>query len=280
MLAGIGLAGSTETPCLVVFSTEAAHHAVALDGFRSDVREVAHGGLDLLALLAEFAAGVTDHDADDRQDYDHDQGQLPVHPDQIAEQEDDGQPFADDYLDGVGRCAGHHRHVVSDAGNQVARIIQVEVGVRQAQQILEKRQSQVMDQPKGNPRQVIVAEVRTDALPEDDHDQQQRNPVGQIEVADHRNVMECRGVWIGESVDEEFQHAGLHRLGRGKDHESQKTNGKCAYERAQVAEEPEVDLQRGIGLGIHRDVCCKWPAEQNAECSMRVDFGLKRAAVR
>ena len=44
------------------------------------MRQVAHGNLDFLAQLAEFTAGTAHHEADDRQDGDHHQRQLPVHP--------------------------------------------------------------------------------------------------------------------------------------------------------------------------------------------------------
>ena len=151
-------AGDAEALRLVVFAAEAANDAVALDGLRGNVGQIAHGRLDLLALLAELAAGAADHDPDDGQDRDHDRGQLPVHPEQIAEKEDDRQSLADDDLDRIGRSAGDHRHVVGDARDQVARVVVVEIGIGQAQQRLEEPDAQFLDQSERDAGQVVVAE--------------------------------------------------------------------------------------------------------------------------
>ncbi|MNZ56265.1 hypothetical protein D3C78_742100 [compost metagenome] len=80
LLVGVALACIGKTLLLVALTAKAADHAVALNGFRGHVGDIAHGHLDLLALLAEFLAGGTDHHGDDRQDSQHHQGQFPVHP--------------------------------------------------------------------------------------------------------------------------------------------------------------------------------------------------------
>jgi hypothetical protein len=95
------------------------------------VRQVAHGRLYLEALAAELPAGTADHDANDRQDGDHYQRQSPVHPQQVAEQEDDRHPLTDDDLDGIGRGTGDHGHVVGDSRDQMAGVVLVEIAVRQ-----------------------------------------------------------------------------------------------------------------------------------------------------
>lgn len=60
--------------------------------------QIAHGRLNLPALLAKLATGAAGHHTDDRQDGEHDQCQLPVHPQQVAE-ENDRKTFADEHFD-------------------------------------------------------------------------------------------------------------------------------------------------------------------------------------
>ncbi|MOA35965.1 hypothetical protein D3C78_1574620 [compost metagenome] len=125
---------------------------------------VAHGILNLLALLAEFLAGHGNHQRDDWQDRQQHQGQLPVHPQQIAEQEYHRQPLADHHLDRISRRAGNHGYVVGDARDQVTGIVAVVVAIGQDQQIIEQRATQVMHHPACHLGQIVVAEERAYAL--------------------------------------------------------------------------------------------------------------------
>ncbi|MNG20484.1 hypothetical protein D3C84_1047410 [compost metagenome] len=105
---------------LVGLATKAAHHAVTLDGFRRDVHDIAHRHLDLLALLAKLSTCTADHQGDQRQNGEHHQGQLPVHPEQGSEQENHRHTLAKHHLDCIGGGSGDHGHVEGDARNQVA----------------------------------------------------------------------------------------------------------------------------------------------------------------
>ncbi|MNJ44973.1 hypothetical protein D3C77_400470 [compost metagenome] len=142
------MAGIGETLLLVAFTAEAAHHAVALDGFRGNVGYITHCHLDLFALLAEFLAGATDHYRDDWQDCQHHQGQFPVHPQQVNEQEHHRQAFTNHHLDSIGGGAGNHGYVEGDARNQVTGVVGVEVTVGQHQQLVEQFDAQIMHQPQ------------------------------------------------------------------------------------------------------------------------------------
>ena len=244
LLGRVVLAGPAEAVDLVGLAAEAAHRPVTLNGFRGDVGQVAHGCLDLLALLAELAAGAADHDADDGQDGDHHRGQFPVHPHQVAEQEDDGQPFADDHLDRVGGGAGDHGHVVGDARDQVAGIVLVEIAVGQLQQLVEQRLAQVVDQAQRNLGQVIVAEEGADAAPDDDQHHQDRHAVHELHAAEQWQRVVGRFHRGAEAVDEILEHGGEHRLRRGEDDEADQADREQGDEGAQVAQEPEVDFQR------------------------------------
>ena len=222
LLVGIALAGVEEALLFIGFAAEAAHHPVALDGFRGDVGDVAHGHLDLLALLAELAAGGSHHHRDDRQDRQHHQGQLPVHPQQVEEQEDHGQALTDHHLDGIRGRSGDHGHVEGDARDQVAGAVRVEIAVRQHQQLVEQGDPQVMHQPQGNLGEEEVAEERAQPLPGSDQDDQQRHRVDQVQVAQPGPLhirKQCR-VRIGEAVDEILEDARQHRLGRREDQET------------------------------------------------------------
>ena len=104
---------------LVLFAAEAAHHSIALNGFGGHVGHITHGDLNLLALLAKFLAGRSHQYGNQRQDRQQHKRQTPVHPQQVAKQEDHRHAFANHHLDGVGNGAGHHGHVVGNARDQV-----------------------------------------------------------------------------------------------------------------------------------------------------------------
>jgi hypothetical protein len=196
----------------VLFATEAAHDTVALDRLGHDVGQVAHRDLDLSALLAELAAGTAHHEADDRQDRDHQEGESPVHPQQVAEKEDDRHSFANDDLDCVGRGAGDHGHVIGDAGNQMSRVVLIEVRVWQPQQAVEQRPPQVVDEAQRYPGQVIAAEKGTEALPGDGEKEQQGDGVDQFELAEQRQRVLRASLGRVESIDEVLEDGGEHGL--------------------------------------------------------------------
>ena len=129
LLVGVALAGVAKTVFFIDFATETAHDAITMNGLGGDVRDVAHGHLDLFALLAEFLAGAVHHNADHRQDSDHHQGEFPVHPQQGAEQENHGHAFTDDHFDRIRRRPRDHRHVEGDSGNQMTGVVLVEEAV-------------------------------------------------------------------------------------------------------------------------------------------------------
>ncbi|MNM96260.1 hypothetical protein D3C81_1087290 [compost metagenome] len=114
LLVGVALAGIEETFLFVLFTAEAAHHAIALDRFGRHMRHVPHGQLDFLALLAEFLAGRAHHEGDQRQDGDHDQRQAPVHVQQRGKQEDHRHAFTDYDLDRICCRPRDHGHVEGD----------------------------------------------------------------------------------------------------------------------------------------------------------------------
>ena len=93
--------------------------------------QVTHRRLYFLALLVELLADATDHDGDHGQDGQHDRSEFPVHPEEVAEQESDGQSLANDDLDGIGRSARHHSDVIGDAGDQVAGTLLVKISIGQ-----------------------------------------------------------------------------------------------------------------------------------------------------
>ncbi|OMP12389.1 hypothetical protein COLO4_03259 [Corchorus olitorius] len=245
LLVGIALAGVEETLLLVDLATEAAHHAITLDGFRGHMGDIAHRDLNLLALLAEFLAGPADHEGDQRQDGDHHQGQPPVHQQQRAEQEDHGHAFADHHLDRIGGSTGDHGHVEGDARDQVPGVVVVEVAVRQHQQLVEQFHTQVVHQAQGNLGQEVVAEERAQALPRGDQDDQQRHRLQQLQVAQVGDVGEQHRFGVAQPIDEVFEDARQHRLGRGKDHETDDAQQENADIGFHIAQQPEVDLQAG-----------------------------------
>ncbi|MNM44985.1 hypothetical protein D3C81_558940 [compost metagenome] len=236
LLVGVALAGIGKTLLFVAFATKAAHYPVALDGFRGNVGDIAHGHLDLLALLAEFLAGAAHHQGDQRQDGDHHQGQFPVHPQQVAEQEDHRQPFADHHLDRIGGGTGDHGHVEGDARNQVPGVVVVEIAVGQHQQLVEQLDPQVMHQAEGDLGQEIVAQERTQALPGCDQHDQQWHGLQQLQVLEVRNAGEQHRLGVAQAIDEVLENPGQHWLGRGKNHKAEDTQQKNADVRLHIAQ--------------------------------------------
>lgn len=90
----------------------------------------------------------------------------------------------------VGCRAGNHGDVIGNPRNQVPRIVMIEISIGQVQQAFKKRAvPQVIDQTQRYPGKVVVAQERTDALPDDNEHQQQRHAIRQIEFADQGDVM-------------------------------------------------------------------------------------------
>ncbi|MCY1406031.1 hypothetical protein D9M71_212870 [compost metagenome] len=245
LLAGVFFAGFPEAAGFVRLAAKAAYHAIALDGFGGHMGHVAHRHLDLLALFAEFLAGAAHHQGDQRQDGDHHQGQLPVHPQQVAEQEDHGEPFADHHLDGIGRRAGDHGHVEGDARDQMSRVVVVEIAVRQGEQTVEQGQAQVVHQSEGNLGQEVVAQIRPQPLPRGDQDDQQWNRLQQFHVLQVGNAREQHGVRIAQAIHEIFEDARQHRLGGGEDDVTDDADQEHPDIGADVAQQTKVDLEAG-----------------------------------
>src|SRR5699024_6409684 len=88
-------------------AAENFHRLIAFDGFAEKLRDVAHGGLNPPADAPEAAAGGIDDQTDDRADDQQYQGQLPVLPEQKADQPDHREALADHDHDRVGAGAGH-----------------------------------------------------------------------------------------------------------------------------------------------------------------------------
>lgn len=71
----------------------------------------------------------------------------------------------------------------------MAGVVLVEVGVGEPEQVLEEGYPQVRNQSECHAREVIVAEKRANALPENDQDQQQRDRVRNIQFTNDGNVL-------------------------------------------------------------------------------------------
>jgi hypothetical protein len=138
---------------------------------------------------------------------DHHQGQAPVHPEQVAEQEDDGQALADHHLDGVGGGPRHHGDVEGDARDEVAGIAAVVVAVGQPQQAVEEGHAQVVHHAHRDPREEVVAEEGADALPGGDQHDQQRDGDDEVERIEPGQTGGDRRIGRGKAVDEVLEHA-------------------------------------------------------------------------
>ena len=228
-----------------MLAAEAAHDAVTVDRFGRDVGHVTHCDLDLPALLAELAARVPDHQADQRQDRDHHQRKPPVHPQQVREEEHDGEPLADHDLDRVGRRAGDHRHVERDARDQMPGAVLVEIGVRQSQQAVEQCLAQILHESQRNSRKEIIAEIAPQPLPRRDEHDHQRHAVHQFHAVEQRHAGDQRRVGMGQTIDEILQHAGEHRLRGSEDDVAEDADCEQSDIGPDVAQQAEVDPDAG-----------------------------------
>ena len=132
-------------------------------------------------------------------------------------------------------------------------VVVVEVAVRQHQQLVEQFHTQVVHQAQGNLGQEVVAEERAQALPRGDQDDQQRHRLQQLQVAQVGDVWEQHRFGVAQPIYEVLQDPGQHRLGRGKDHETDDAQQENADIGFHIAQQPEVDLQAG---GVFRRSRC------------------------
>ena len=237
---------------LVGLATEATYHAIPLNGFRCHMRHIAHRKLNLLALLAEFLAGTRHHEADHRQDRQHHQGQLPVHPQQRGEEEDHRHALAHHDLDRIGRRAGDHGHVVRDPRDQMAGVVAVKIAIGEGQHVIEQREPQIMHQPQRNLREKKIAEERTDALHERDEDDQQRDGLQQLEFGEPAVLLQVgdlakeTSLGVVQPVDEKLEHVAQHRLGRSKNQKSNKADREQPPVWKHVAQQSQVHSETGL----------------------------------
>ena len=254
LLVGVALAGLQEALALISLTAKAAHNAVALDGFRGNVGNVAHRHLNLLALLAEFLAGRTHHDRNQRQDRDHHQRQAPVHPQQRAEQEHYRHAFTDNHLDRIGSSTGHHGHVEGNTGDQMPRVVLVEVTVGQYQQVVEQLHPQVVHQAQGHLGQEVVAQEGAQALPCSNQYNQDRYNLQQAQITQIGNGRKQHCVRVGQAIDEILEDVTKHWLGRSENKKPDDTQQEQADIRPDIAEQAQIYLQArfacaGAGFG-------------------------------
>ncbi len=137
----------------------------------------------------------------------------------------------------------------------------VEVAVGQYQQLVEQLHAQVVHQAQGNLGQEIVTKERPQALPRSDQDDQQRHSLQQLQVAQVGDIGEQHRFRVAQPVNKVLQDAGQHRLGRGKDHETDNAQQENTDIGFHIAQQPEVDLQAGgvlrrsRGFGHYRARC-------------------------
>ena len=254
LLVGVALARLQEALALIRLTAKAAHNAVALDGFRGNVGYVTHRNLNLLALLAEFFAGCAHHDRNQWQDRDHNQRQAPVHPQQRAKQEHDCHAFTDHHLDRIGGSTGDHGHVEGNTGDQMARVVLVEIAVGQDQQVVEQLNPQVVYQAQGDLGQEVVAQEGSQALPCGDQHNQDRHDLQQAQITQIGNGRKQHCVRIGQAIDEILEDVTKHWLGRSENKKPDDTQQEQADIRPDIAEQAQIYLQArfacaGAGFG-------------------------------
>ena len=101
-----------------------------------------------------------------------------------------------------------------------------------------------MHQAERDPRQKVVAQIRTDALPHGNQHDQQRHAFEQLQLAQIRIAGKQAGLRISQAVDEIFEDVGKHRLGRCEDQKANDTQNEQAGVRTHVSQKAEVDRQR------------------------------------
>lgn len=111
------------------------------------------------------------------------------------------------------------------------------------QQLGEEFLAQVIDQAQRDFGQIIITQKRADALPSNDHDQQQRNAVKQFHCANQRKIVTCLRGFAGQSIDEILEDARHHRLRRRKDNVAGDAGQKKSDKGLEVGQEAEVDAE-------------------------------------
>ena len=119
----------------VALTAEDLHHLLVLDALLQHVIDVTHRLLGLAREPAQAPIERTHHERNRRDHQEGDQRELPVQPQQIGEQRDDGERIADQHRDDVGHRNRDLDHVEGELGDQLPAQIVGEVAQRKRKQL-------------------------------------------------------------------------------------------------------------------------------------------------
>ncbi len=162
-----------------------------VDRFLRHARDVTHRVLDARAVAAEAAVRDLHQRRDHRRGGDAKYGQAPVHVEQCADEPDDRQAVADQRYRRVRGRIRDQFDVVRELRQEVARLLPVQVGRRQAQVMREHVASQPLDDLAADvPGEIIGYVVADAAQREQDDDARRYRPQDLRVPLDERAVEE------------------------------------------------------------------------------------------
>ena len=204
---------------------------------------LAHRALDTLGELAEALAGIADHPADQRRDRDEHQCQLPVGPEQIAQQAEHEEAFAQDDGQRLGGRAGDLLDMVGDACDEMAGGVLVEIAPRQVQHVVEHRGTQGVHHVARHITHAVGAQEGADAAHGEHADHEQRQEQSEL------------GVRILNAVDQALHHLGQRRTRGTVDDVADDGGQKHLPVRANIAEQAAVMNPGGVAThGVSIDL--------------------------
>src|SRR5581483_5867535 len=185
-----------ETRLLVGLTAEDLHDLLALDAFLQDLRDFSHRRLGPSGERAQAAVEQTHGERDGRNGEKRDQSELPVEPQQVAQQTDHRDGIAHQYGHDVGDRIGDLVDVERELRHQAAAHHLAIEGLRQDQQLGEHAVTQVHHHALPDVSAAVAAHERAQPPYDEDEDDQERNPAHQDRVArDERSIQKrlcCR----------------------------------------------------------------------------------------
>jgi len=201
----------------------AAHRLV------DNLGEVADILLRLARQAAQAPAGDAHHPQRQRHQREHDQRQLPVQPQQIAEQTKHRHRVAHQRGE---RTSGRLRDlgdIECQVRDQLAARVLVEVTRRQRHQLVEHGGAQIHHEAAAHPGHAIGADEAGDAAHQEQRQQQDRNPVDEGRVLGDEALIEQR-----------LEQGGQRGLGGGCEDQRDDRKREHAPVRLHIAEQASV----------------------------------------
>ena len=230
------IGGLAEARLLVFLAAIQLDHAMPAHRLVDHLGDFADVLLRLARQAAQALAGDAHHPQRERHQREHDQGQLPVQPQQIAEQSQHRHRVAHQRGERTGGRLRHLGDVERQLRDQLAARVLVEVARRQRHQLVEHGGAQIHHQAAAHPGHAVGADEAGDAAHQEQRQQQNRHPADE-------------GLILGDEalVQQRLEQRGQRRFGGGGEDQRDDGQREHAPVGLHIAEQADVQLMAVVG---------------------------------